>query len=198
MKLARRILLGLFLAVAAVVLVAWLHGANTRRGDAAYHATLLKTVLVTSNDFPADGDIPVSFTCKGSGLSPELSWKGSPANVKSYALVVSDFDVPSPNFAFTSFTHWIVYNIAANQQTIRSAIKAAELRQAGMAVGTNSSGERAYKPPCPPFGNHRYEFRVYALDVAHLQPASDEGAALLEAMRGHILAYGELVGLFAR
>ena len=57
------------------------------------------------------------------------------------------------------------------------------------------SGQLGYLPPCPPVGAHRYEFRVYALDVESLRPESNDRAGVMKAMAGHILAYGELVGV---
>jgi phosphatidylethanolamine-binding protein (PEBP) family uncharacterized protein len=59
----------------------------------------------------------------------------------------------------------------------------------------NISGQPGYMAPCPPVGTHRYEFRVYALDVGSIQPSTKDKAGVMSAMDGHILSYGELVGL---
>jgi len=102
--------------VALAILIAgslalYLRGAGIRKDDAEYHAGFTKTLQVTSSDFAADGDIPARFTCLGPGPSPELEWKNAPANAMSYAVLVVDFDAPSPSFAINAFTHWVVYDI---------------------------------------------------------------------------------------
>src|SRR5882762_10108948 len=70
------------------------------------------------------------------------------------------------------------------------------LDQKRIAVGMNISGSTEYAPPCPPLGQHEYVFRVYALDVDRIQPEANNKAGVMDAMKGHILTYGELVGLF--
>jgi len=69
------------------------------------------------------------------------------------------------------------------------------LIERNIVPGLNVGGQPGYVPPCPPLGTHRYEFRVYALDVSQLQPATSDKAGLIAAMDGHIFAYGELIGL---
>jgi len=189
-----RVLLIALAALIAAMLLVWLHGSNARRIDATYHAGLAKTLLITSSSIPADGEIPPSFTCQGTGVSPELDWKSGPANAQSYAVVMTDFDVPAPYFALASFTHWIVYNIPAGQRQVQAAFTPSAPGQSVISVGENSTGVHGYQPPCPPLGTHRYAIRVYALDVARLKPPSDDAAAVLDSMRGHIIAYGALVG----
>ena len=74
---------------------------------------------------------------------------------------------------------------------------AAYLEAHKIDVAANIAGATAYAPPCPPLGVHAYQFRVYALDVDQIRPATNTRAGVMAAMAGHILAYGELVGLRA-
>ena len=73
-----------------------------------------------------------------------------------------------------------------------------KLKQEKIETGNNSSDAAAYMPPCPPLGKHRYVFRLYALDIPQIHPARVDREGVMEAMTGHVLAYGEIVGLFRR
>ena len=110
--------------------------------------------------------------------------------------IVTDWDVPSPLLRLGEFSHFVLYNIDPKVHEIKSAITAAELTEAKIAVGLNSSDVAAYAPLCPPRGRHRYVFRVYALDNPQMNPPSMDRAAVMESMKGHVLAYGEMVGFF--
>ena len=64
--------------------------------------------------------------------------------------------------------------------------------------GTNSWGRVGYGGPCPPSGTHRYFFKLYALDEVLDLPDSTDKSGLLDAMEGHVLLSGDLLGLYAR
>jgi len=196
MKLVGKILLGILLVIVAVVSFAMWRTSGARAADRAFHATLSRSIVLKSESFSAGGDIPTAFTCKGAGASPELSWEATPENAQSYVLIVTDWDGPSPSFRLGNFTHWILYNVPQAVHEIKSTVSAAELNQAKIETGNNSSDAAAYAPPCPPMGKHRYVFRVYALDVAQIHPTSHDRQAVFDAMKGHVLAYGEIVGRF--
>ncbi len=55
-----------------------------------------------------------------------------------------------------------------------------------------------YMGPCPPSGTHRYSFKVYALDEKLNLPAGETKDRLLEAIEGHILGQGRLMGRYKR
>src|SRR5262249_29292099 len=75
---------------------------------------------------------------------------------------------------------------------------AAELK-AGSRQGKNDFGEVGYGGPCPPGGTHRYVFPLYALDAPlGLAATSPTRSEVLEAVKGHILAEGRLIGRYAR
>jgi Raf kinase inhibitor-like YbhB/YbcL family protein len=145
-------------------------------------------LTVTSAAFTEGADIPKKYTCDGAGVSPPLKWSGAPAQTLSFALIVDDPDAP-----VGTFTHWVAFDIPSNQTEIPEGSK-----NVGKE-GRNSAGRNGYIGPCPPSGTHRYIFNVYALDVPALK--LNEGAARDEvsnAIKGHILAEGTLMGRYRR
>jgi Raf kinase inhibitor-like YbhB/YbcL family protein len=147
--------------------------------------------LLSSNDFEHKGAIPEKFTCKGEGISPQLQWKGAPEGSKSFALIMDDPDAPSG-----TWIHWVYYDIPANVNQLPQGIKGDNLLSDGSRNGTNSAGKIGYIGPCPPSGQHRYFFKLYALDsILDLKPGATK-PDLLKAMQGHILGLAELMGTF--
>ena len=147
----------------------------------------VSSISITSPSFQAGGDIPAKFTCDGTNVSPELHISAVPNEAKSLVLIVDDPDAPRG-----LFTHWIVWNI--DPKTTRVAENSAPT--AGVQ-GINDFGKRNYGGPCPPSGTHRYFFKIFALDTKlELKPGARR-AELDAAMRGHILAQGELMGRYS-
>lgn len=151
---------------------------------------------VTSESFSEGGAIPMDhvFTgCGGKNVAPQLSWSGAPAETKSFAITCFDPDAPTGS----GFWHWVAYDIPAKV----TSIKAGEGKgPGGGKCGYTDYGISEYGGPCPPKGDgdHRYIFRVYALDIDEIKGASDKstGAVLNFMMRGHVLATGTLTGKF--
>lgn len=143
---------------------------------------------VSSPAFPDNTTIPKKYTCDGQDVAPPLQWTGVPHQAKSVAVICDD-----PDAAAGVFTHWVLYNIPASINAI------AERGQVGTA-GVNSFGKREFGGPCPPRKDpaHHYHFHVYALDVDSIGPAGMSKEDALEAMKGHILATGDLVGVYKR
>jgi|SRR5581483_2920411 Raf kinase inhibitor-like YbhB/YbcL family protein len=146
------------------------------------------TLRVTSPAF-ADGEsIPQKFTCSGENISPALEWSNAPTGTKSFALIVDDPDAPGG-----TFTHWVAYDIPASQTNIAEGANAAGVG------GKNSGGTSRYMGPCPPLGEHRYVFVLYALDVDSLGLGPDATKTqLVTAMQGHILAQATLMGRYKK
>jgi len=145
----------------------------------------VEIMRLSSPEFKHNAFIPVKFTCQGEAVNPELIIEGIPTQAKSLALIMDDPDAPSGDFV-----HWVVYDIAVTGRIEEDSIPGKQ--------GVNSSGGSDYVGPCPPTGAHRYFFKVYALDkMLDLYDGADK-QALEEAMKGHILAQGELVGLYGR
>ncbi len=147
---------------------------------------------LTASSFRANGEIPARFSCDGDDTSPALSWSDPPAATRSFALAVLDPDAPGGNFV-----HWIIYDLPASTRALPEGV-AQGPDAAGGHQGTNSFGKTGYNGPCPPPGSgHRYVFRLFALDsTLNLQHATAQD--LQSAMKNHILARGEIVGVFRR
>ena len=150
---------------------------------------------VASSAFAANADIPIDHTCEGADVAPPIAWTGAPAGTKSFALVVDDPDAPDPAAPKQTWVHWVLVGIPA--ATTSLPIGAGVSPPAGAANGTNDWGKQAWGGPCPPVGRHRYFFKVYALDADVGKPAMTKDE-LLAAMKGHVLARGELVGLYKK
>jgi Raf kinase inhibitor-like YbhB/YbcL family protein len=152
-----------------------------------FNMNAASSISITSPSFQASGDIPAKFTCNGTNVSPELQISSVPNEAKSVVLIVDDPDAPRG-----LFTHWIVWNI--DPKTTRVAENSAPT--AGVQ-GINDFGKRNYGGPCPPSGTHSYFFKIFALDTKlELKPGARR-AELDAAMRGHILAQGELMGRYS-
>jgi Raf kinase inhibitor-like YbhB/YbcL family protein len=145
------------------------------------------SISITSSSFQAGGDIPAKFTCDGTNVSPALQIGGVPNEAKSLVLLVDDPDAPRG-----LFTHWIIWNI--DPKTTRVAENSAP---AAGVQGTNDFGKRNYGGPCPPSGTHRYFFKIFALDTKLELKPNARRAELDAAMRGHVLAQGELMGRYS-
>jgi Raf kinase inhibitor-like YbhB/YbcL family protein len=195
-KLLGKVLLAIVVLAAAFIAFAYMRASGARDVDRTYHAAIPKTVVLQSISFSPGGDIPASYTCKGEGVSPELSWESVSEKAQSFVLIATDWDGPSPRLRLGNFTHWLLFNIPQGVREVKSAVTPVELAQEKIDVGNNSSDAAVYMPPCPPMGRHRYVFRLYALDVPQLHPASRDRDGVMNAMTGHVLAYGEIVGLF--
>ena len=154
------------------------------------------TLTISSPDFAAGQAIPSTYTCDGSDSSPALKWPAAPSGTQSLALIMDDPDAP-----VGTWVHWVVYNLPPDTGELAagaSQAKAATFNlPAGALQGVSSFKRSDYGGPCPPSGTHRYFFRVYALDTNISQPGLDK-AKLLEAMQGHILASGELMGTYTK
>jgi len=153
----------------------------------ATFATEGARIKVTSSAFHEGGNIPSKFTCDGSDTSPPLQITGVPSEAKSLVLIADDPDAPSG-----LFTHWLVWNIPPQTNSI------AEGSGPKGVHGTNDFGKSGYKGPCPPPGTHRYSFKIFALDRELDLRGGAKRSQVDAAMKGHIIAQGELVGRYAR
>ena len=150
---------------------------------------------LNSPAFEEGQDIPSEYTCQGADLSPALSWNGAPAQTKSYVLIMDDPDAP-----VGTWVHWVVYDIPDNTLGLEHGIPKAPVLPNGAKQGISSFRSVGYGGPCPPPGpKHRYFFKVYALDTVLNMPAGKSTKADVEkAMKGHVLADAQLMGLYGR
>lgn len=151
---------------------------------------------VQSTAISAGGRIDKRFTDYGKGISPQLSWSEPPPRTRSLVLMMEDPDAVAP----LPFVHWLAINIPPQLKSLPSGVPTAfqPWRGRPLRQGTNSISERGYYGPRPPAGDppHRYHFQVFALDTTLALPDGFNRHALLEAMQGHVLASGELVGTY--
>ena len=159
-------------------------------------ASTLTAISLSSTAFANNAKIPVEFTCDGADQSPPLSWEGAPNKTAAFALIVEDPDAPGG-----TFMHWVLYDMpAATHSLPRGLPKDATLTSLGGAKqGRTSFRNLGYGGPCPPKGApHHYHFIIFALDkMLGLQPGATRDQ-VMDAMRGHELARGELVGTYSR
>jgi Raf kinase inhibitor-like YbhB/YbcL family protein len=177
-----------FLLAAIAGCLANKESADTKEVD------IMQTILISAEDFQAGGNIPDEYTCEGNDISPALSWKGVPAEAKSIALIMDDPDAPG-----RTFVHWVLFNIPANALKLPKGIQRSETLSDGSVQGITDFGRVGYGGPCPPPGKpHRYYFKLYALDTKlSLSPGASK-KQVEDAMKGHTLAKGELVGKYGR
>ena len=151
------------------------------------------TMNLTSTSFQGN-QIPAKFTCDGAGISPQLSWSEPPAGTASFALIVTDPDAPG-----RTFVHWVIYDLPAETRILPEGLPGLGQLTDGPRQGRNDFGEIGYGGPCPP-GNsaHHYHFTLYALDAKLNLPVGATRAQVEAAIQGHILARGELIGLYQR
>jgi Raf kinase inhibitor-like YbhB/YbcL family protein len=143
---------------------------------------------MSSPAFKDGGNIAAKFSREGGNTNPPLKIENAPANAKSLALIVDDPDAPGG-----LFTHWLVWNIDPKTTSIAegSAPK-------GAIEGTNDFGSSGYGGPQPPSGTHHYYFKIFALDQALSLPAGAKRRELEKAMKGHVIAQGQLMGRYSK
>jgi Raf kinase inhibitor-like YbhB/YbcL family protein len=146
------------------------------------------SMFLTSNDFSNGGTIPPRLTCEGVNDSPNLRISMVPQNTRSLVLIMDDPDAPRG-----TFTHWLVWGISPDTTEFST-----DSVPSGVVQGTNDGGKVGYMGPCPPSGQHRYYFRLYALDVPLNLPAGAHRRQVEAAIKGHVLAEATLLGRFGR
>lgn len=144
----------------------------------------------------ANGGIDRRYAAYGDNLSPPLRWtpvKGAGA----YAIILEDPDAPKER----PFVHWMIWNIPGDVDRLPEGLPNAEhlVSPQGAVQGRNDNGSAGYYGPHPPPGTgaHHYHFQIFALDGPLTLHADADIRALVDAMKGRVLADGELVGTYA-
>jgi Raf kinase inhibitor-like YbhB/YbcL family protein len=150
--------------------------------------TLFSTSMmsITSPDFSKNGMIPSKYTCEGESTSPALHIEGLPASTKSLAIILHDPDAQREG----GFTHWVAFNI--------DPVSDIPENFTGGIQALNGAKKAGYIGPCPPTGTHHYHFTVYAVDSKLTLDKTAGKDDLEKALVGHVLAQGELVGLYKK
>jgi hypothetical protein len=145
----------------------------------------MNNLKILSPAFTDHGPMPIKYSCKGRNINPPLHIRNLPSEAISLAIIMEDPDATSG-----VFDHWVVWNIPLTEEIPENLQKG--------SLGNNSKDKPGYTGPCPPSGIHRYAFKVYALDAFLDLPEGTGKKNLLDNMKDHILAAGELVGIFSK
>jgi len=149
-----------------------------------------RTLTVTSQDFVNGEPLPRSATKDGESIPPIIAWSAVPEGTRSIVLICEDPDAPLPE----PFAHWLVYDIppvaTMLDETTRNLSR----------EGKNSNLKQGYAAVSPPrgHGSHAYHFQVFALDAElPINPGAGR-YELMESMRGHVIAWGDMIGTYDR
>jgi Raf kinase inhibitor-like YbhB/YbcL family protein len=145
----------------------------------------MNELTVKSSAFENNKLIPSKYTCDGADVNPPLTIGGIPEKTKSFVIIMEDPDAPAG-----LWIHWVVWNIPATGVIKENSVLGAQ--------GLNTAKKHGYHGPCPPAGTHRYFFKVYALDTILNLGSLSEKEDVETAMQSHVLAQGELMGLYRR
>ncbi len=165
---------------------------------------LVQGLELTSSEIEAGKPMPKAqeyqgFGCDGGNISPQLAWKDIPEGTKSFAVTAYDPDAPTGS----GWWHWLAYNIPASVHELASGAgnPASDLAPAGMVQHRTDYGSTGFGGACPPKGDkpHRYQFKIFALNVDHLDIDPASSAALVGFMlNAHKIGVAELESLYQR
>jgi Raf kinase inhibitor-like YbhB/YbcL family protein len=144
--------------------------------------------------FEPGGKIPKKNTGEGVDVSPRLEWSSVPAAARSIVVICDDPDAPGG-----TWTHWVLFNLPRTTTSLEEGMPADPERADGSRHGINDWKHPGYRGPMPPPGKpHRYFFRVYALDCVLGLAAGAARQQVLDAIEGHVVAEGEVIGTYQR
>lgn len=144
---------------------------------------------LVSSVFKNGETIPKKYTCEGPNISPPLQFKDIPSNTSSLVLTVEDADTPGK----TPWVHWLVFNIPSTSNGFEEGAVSP-----GSVEGLCNGNTFGYEGPCPPENEHRYVFKLYALDIVlPLAPESNKDT-VLKLSKGHVIEEAELVGVYQK
>lgn len=148
---------------------------------------------VSTPAFANGTDIPIENTQYTENRFPGLAWSAGPAATQSYVIILEDIDARMKGTS-NPFLHWTMGNIPSAVTRLEPAF--ATLPE-GSVYGPNYRGtSQPYAGPRTPKGpKHRYHFQVFALDSLLSLEAFASYDALKEAMKSHVIASGEVMGL---
>ena len=152
---------------------------------------------LSSPVFEEGGEIPRRYTCEGDDVSPPLVWHKVPPAARSLVLIVDDPDAPDPAAPRMTWVHWVLYNLPPDSEGLAEGVAPPAL-PAPTAEGVNDWKRTGYGGPCPPVGRHRYFFKLYALDTVLTGLSKPTKAEVEAAVRGHVLAQGQLIGTYRK
>jgi len=163
---------------------------NTPTERTGVNITEVTNMKLTSPVFKNNESMPSIHTCDGNDSSPPLTISDVPSNTNSLVLIMDDPDAIKP--AGKVWDHWIVFNIPPETTEIPAGKEPIGVH------GRGTSNNLRYHGPCPPDGEHRYYFKLYALDIILNLPEGSSKNQVELAMKGYILATAEFMGRYNR
>ena len=158
----------------------------------------MQALQMTSPVFENKQPIPKAYSQDGKNVSPPLEWSGVPKHTVEQVLIMDDPDAPMDD----PYVHWVMYCIPPATDSLAEGIPKDPTPPTprGALQGENSAGSSGYDGPAPPPGHgvHHYHFKIYALDQALDLESGQQKRDVLQAMEGHVIAQGELVGTYRR
>ncbi len=154
---------------------------------------VIEKLEITSSAFKEGGIIPKRYSGYGDNVSPDIMWSKAPIGTKCIAIICED-----PDAVTGVWTHWVIYNIPNKLGALPEKIPPHEALPDGSLQGINDFKKTGYDGPHPPYGTHRYFFRVYALDTRLNLDRNVTKDELLHAMEGNLLAEGSLMGRYSK
>ncbi|MGJ3238007.1 MAG: YbhB/YbcL family Raf kinase inhibitor-like protein [Anaerolineae bacterium] len=147
---------------------------------------------LSSPAFKDGHQIPLNYSCYGDDISPPLIWNNIPKDTESFVIICEDPDAPD-----TIWSHWVLYNLPPTVTELEEDIQPAGTLDNGAMQGMNDFAEIAYNGPCPSSGEHRYFFRLYALNTMLDLEAGVDREEILHIIQPHILDEAVLMGTYA-
>jgi len=158
----------------------------------------LMAFTISSPNFVDNGTIPQKFTCEGDNISPALEWKDPPEGTKSFVLIVDDPDAPDPKAPKMTWVHWVAYDIPPSITSLPQNIVSSERLENGGISGFSDFKKYGYGGPCPPIGEHRYFFKLYALKTTLDLPPGKTKNDVMQAIKGKVLAEVKFIGKYSK
>ena len=148
---------------------------------------------ITSSEFMGGRRIPEKFTADAQNINPDLTISEIPENTKTLTLIVDDPD--AQRIVGYTWIHWIIFNIPVNNKEV-----VIEQNSIPGTPGESTYKKTEYDGPNPPAGSgtHHYHFKAYALDTRLNLGNMAKPEEIESAMKDHILAKTELIGLYYR
>jgi len=157
----------------------------------AFLCTTAQAFSISSTAFSDGGDLPKQYSCNGADISPPISIKDAPEGTKSFVLIMDDPDAPSG-----TWLHWVLYNVPASVTEIPEKTSTKPVWEDGTMQGKNDWSDAKYGGACPPDGNHRYFFKLYALDTVLELKKKASLYKVKKAMKKHILAEAKMMAKY--
>jgi Raf kinase inhibitor-like YbhB/YbcL family protein len=147
-------------------------------------------LILESNAFKNEQEIPKKYGYKNNNINPPLNIKQIPQNTKSLVLIMDDPD--AINVVGKIWVHWILWNIESTTKEIKE-----NSIPTGAIEGKTDFGEIGYGGPAPPDKEHKYIFKLYALDNKLNLNVGASKEQVEASMKNHIIAEAQLIGKFS-